>query len=265
VESKSPYKTYDDIKITCNDKADSLFFYRDLSLFKSHTMNTDPKTLSLIVGLLLAGYLSFRCWTPPNPAPKKPYYNDRVGAWLLSQSYISGRLFFAVVSWLHCAALTLTYPHPPKLLCPNPQNLTPGHFTWSPFMIVSLGLIFIVAPIRLLAFKQLGRNFTFQLAKPMGLVTTGLYAYVQHPSYVGNITIILVNMVMMFAPGGPLGCWLPSAVTEWMGIVLAVMVATAIWGLFVRVKDEEEMLRREFGREWEVWHEKTKRFVPGVF
>lgn len=132
-------------------------------------------------------------------------------------------------------------------------------------MIVCLGLIFIAAPVRLLAFQQLGKNFTFRLAKPQGLVTTGLYAYVQHPSYVTNIVVILVNLVMMLAPGGPAGCWLPSAGVDWMGMVLAVFVAIAVWGVSLRVKDEEEMLRREFGREWEVWHEKTKRFVPGVF
>jgi protein-S-isoprenylcysteine O-methyltransferase Ste14 len=228
-------------------------------------MNTDPKTLSLFASLLLADYLSLRCWTPPNPAPPTPYRKDRIGAWLLSQSFISGRRVFGLTSWLYYAVLTLTYPQPPKLLCPCPHNLSPGRFTWSPFMIVSLGLIFVAAPIRLLAYAQLGRNFTFQLAKPQGLVTTGLYAYVQHPSYVTNMAVILVNVVMIFGPGGPTGCWLPSAVVEWMGLVLAVLGAIAVWGLSVRVRDEEEMLKKEFGREWEVWHKNTKRFVPGVF
>jgi protein-S-isoprenylcysteine O-methyltransferase Ste14 len=176
-----------------------------------------------------------------------------------------GRCGFALVSWLYCAALTLTYPHPPAFLCPCPQNLSPEHFTWSRFTIVALGLIFVAAPIRLLAFKQLGKNFTFQLARPQGLVTTGLYAYVQHPSYVTNGIVLMVNLVVMVGPGGAAGCCLPSAVVEWMGVVLAVLVAIAVWGMSVRVKDEEEMLKREFGREWEEWHGKTKRFVPGVF
>jgi protein-S-isoprenylcysteine O-methyltransferase Ste14 len=69
----------------------------------------------------------------------------------------------------------------------------------------------------------------------------------------------------MFAPGGALSCWLQSAATEWMCVVLGVMAAIVILGLTVRIRDEEEMLRRQFGREWELWHEKTKRFVPGVF
>lgn len=228
-------------------------------------MNIDPKTLSLIASLLLAGYLSFRCWTPPNPTPLTPYRNDRIGAWVLRQHFISGRRGFAFAFWLYYVALTLTYPQSPKLLCPCPHNLSPEHFTWSPFMAISLGLIFVAAPIRLLAFAQLGQNFTFQLAKPQGLVTTGLYAYVQHPSYVTNMVVILVNVVVILGPGGPAGCWLPSVVVEWMNVALVVMWAIAAWGLSVRVKDEEEMLKKEFGREWEVWHKKTKRFVPWVF
>jgi protein-S-isoprenylcysteine O-methyltransferase Ste14 len=34
--------------------------------------------------------------------------------------------------------------------------------------------------------------------------------------------------------------------------------------LFTRVKDEEEMLKGQFGKEWEEWHRSTKRFIPGI-
>ena len=30
-------------------------------------------------------------------------------------------------------------------------------------------------------------------------------------------------------------------------------------------RSEEMMLRDTFGKEWEVWHAKTKRFIPGIF
>lgn len=32
-----------------------------------------------------------------------------------------------------------------------------------------------------------------------------------------------------------------------------------------RVTEEEMMLKKTFGKEWEDWHKKTKRFIPGVF
>jgi len=28
--------------------------------------------------------------------------------------------------------------------------------------------------------------------------------------------------------------------------------------------DEEKILRDTFGKEWEIWHQKTKRFIPGL-
>jgi protein-S-isoprenylcysteine O-methyltransferase Ste14 len=32
----------------------------------------------------------------------------------------------------------------------------------------------------------------------------------------------------------------------------------------VRIRDEEELLRREFGKEWEEYHYRTKRFLLGI-
>lgn len=228
-------------------------------------MDPDAQAATLAACVLVAGYLSYKCWTPPNPAPPTPYQGDRVGRWIISQSSLDGRRGFAIVFWLSRVALTLTYPHPPKLLCPHPENLSPDHFTWSPYIILCLSLIFVAAPIRLLAFAQLGNSFTFRLARPQTLITTGLYAYVQHPSYVTNMIVLLVNLVMMLAPGGQAGCWLPSVVMQWMGVVLLVLGGIAVWGMSVRVRDEEEMLRKEFGREWELYHAKTKRFLPVLF
>jgi len=32
-----------------------------------------------------------------------------------------------------------------------------------------------------------------------------------------------------------------------------------------RVVQEEKMLKREFGKEWEEYHRRVARFIPGVF
>lgn len=229
--------------------------------------NYEPKTLTLTACCLLATYLVHLCWTAPNPAPANPYPNDRVGK---VRSFAVRRMVI-VFLWICHALLTLTFPHPPTSLCPRPQNLGASLFTWSTYTAVCLSLIFIAVPIRLLAFAQLGQNFTFQLAKPKGLVTTGLYAYVQHPSYPPNLITFFVCVAMLLRVDGVIGCWLPSWVAQWegmdvVGVLLMVALAGAsCWGLMIRVRDEEEMLRKEFGKEWEVYHQKTKRFVPGLF
>jgi protein-S-isoprenylcysteine O-methyltransferase Ste14 len=32
----------------------------------------------------------------------------------------------------------------------------------------------------------------------------------------------------------------------------------------VRIRDEEELLKREFGKQWEEYHNRTKIFLPGI-
>jgi protein-S-isoprenylcysteine O-methyltransferase Ste14 len=63
-------------------------------------------------------------------------------------------------------------------------------------------------------------------------------------------------------------CFLPRRlievpyISEGLGVLLTVALCGA---LSMRILDEEEMLRGEFGEEWEKWHKKTARLIPGVF
>jgi protein-S-isoprenylcysteine O-methyltransferase Ste14 len=122
--------------------------------------------------------------------------------------------------------------------------------------------------IRLSAYSALGANFTFRLAKPNKLVTSGLYSYVQHPSYIGKLVIVLGNAALTHGPGGPVGCWLPAWIVE----ARLLWTAFACFAAFVvfrvtrrRVRQEERMLKETFGEDWEAWHARTKRYVPGLF
>jgi protein-S-isoprenylcysteine O-methyltransferase Ste14 len=222
------------------------------------------QTIAFIACLFAAGYLTYLCWTPPNPPPATLHPRDRAG-WWPKLSFVRG---LTTVLWLYHAALALTYPEPPPLLCPYPQHLTASLFHWSRYAIVCLALIFIGAPIRILAFAQLGRNFTFQLAKPRELIKTGMYAYVRHPSYTGHFIVGLANVAMLQRPGGVTGCWLPTIAVAWGDTVFVafflVFTGLYICGITRRVSDEEEMLK-QLGKEWEIYQTKTKRFVPGLF
>jgi len=120
----------------------------------------------------------------------------------------------------------------------------------------------------LLAYAQLGENFTFQLAKPTRLVKIGLYRYVQHPSYAPLFLMTNAICLFMMQLDGVAACVLPSALVRvpWLshvgGIATSSIVLTS---MSIRVRDEEQMLLKEFGEEWEAYHRKTKRFIPGAF
>lgn len=226
----------------------------------------------LAIAMVAAGYLSVLCATPPNLSPdqKDRHQNDRLS--VVSGNFaLVARRFTLAIAIYH--ALLVVTPHYAAgrigQICPNPQNINPDVITWSVIPIASLLLIFIGAYIRLSAFGGLGKSFTFHLATPDHLVTTGVYNWVQHPSYTGA-GMVLTGVVMLFfrwdaAPA----CWIAeSAVSQMQGWGLStslVLLGTGFWGMGMRVLDEESMLKQAFGQEWEDWHRSTKRFVPGLF
>lgn len=150
----------------------------------------------------------------------------------------------------------------------NPDLLNQDLFSWSSYTISFIALMFVAAPIRLLAYAQLGENFTFQLAKPTRLVKTGMYRYVQHPSYAPLFLMTSAICLFMMRLDGVAACVLPSVFVSvrWLSFTGGIATSSiALASMTVRVRDEEQMLQKEFGEEWEAYHRKTKRFIPGVF
>lgn len=225
----------------------------------------DLSTILLAFTTLLATYLSLQCFTPPNPTPTSTV-PDRI-TFFASPTFILVRRLSVVLVGLHHALLILNPVTPTYHLCPSPSSLNLSLFTWTTHSSICLTLILIFAPIRLLAFSQLGNNFTFKLAKPQNLVTSGLYAYVQHPSYTANAVVAAANVLLFERPDGLAGCYMSEGIVKsaWWRVLGWVLAAAAVYLGRVRVMDEERMLKGAFGKEWEVWHQKTKRFVPGVY
>ncbi|PQE23078.1 isoprenylcysteine carboxyl methyltransferase protein [Rutstroemia sp. NJR-2017a WRK4] len=153
-------------------------------------------------------------------------------------------------------------------------NATGGAFralVFVPIGLLSLQTLILVigAPLRLIAYASLGKNFTFELSKPDGLMTSGVYRWVQHPSYTGMAALVVGNAVLLARTDGVLASWVPRA---WAGVFDGVVKSLAPlalgvfgWGLWTRVKQEEKMLRGEFGKKWEEWHKRTARFIPWIF
>lgn len=88
-----------------------------------------------------------------------------------------------------------------------------------------------------------GRNTTGQVADSLN--TTGIYATVRHPLYVGNFLMWLGIAMLCF---------------DWKLIVMFVL---AFYLYYERIMfAEEEFLRKKFGREFEQWAARTPAFIP---
>ncbi|CZR62397.1 uncharacterized protein PAC_12294 [Phialocephala subalpina] len=225
-------------------------------------MDLSIQNTSLVATLTLCGYLISLCAKTPNPNPTKSNVKDRIA---LVTDTSKPSQFLLLFIFYHC--VLILFPNDRTSFCLNADLLNEDLFTWSPTSIAFVVTIFIAAPIRLLAYATLGKNFTFRLNKPKNLVTSGMYAYVQHPSYT---TLFLINVASAFfwmRLDGISACYLPSFLVKVKGLNwvagLAMSVFTTL-GLWVRVKDEEGMLKNEFGQYWIEYHRKTKRFIPGI-
>jgi protein-S-isoprenylcysteine O-methyltransferase Ste14 len=79
------------------------------------------------------------------------------------------------------------------------------------------------------------------------LVTTGLYRSIRHPRYLGLILLGL-GAALLFRSG--------------IGLALCVpFMAVLSW----RIVDEEMVMHRAFGAEWEAYCRRSWRLIPYVY
>ncbi|MEH2513107.1 protein-S-isoprenylcysteine O-methyltransferase Ste14 [Nitrobacteraceae bacterium AZCC 1564] len=115
---------------------------------------------------------------------------------------------------------------------------------------IGVAIFAVGGVLRLWPVFTLGNRFSGLVAIQPGhqLVTTGPYAYLRHPSYLGAL-LFLLGWALAFR--------------SLAGVLLAVLTAVP---LIARIRAEEAMLLQEFGAEYETYRARTPwRLVPGVY
>jgi protein-S-isoprenylcysteine O-methyltransferase Ste14 len=95
----------------------------------------------------------------------------------------------------------------------------------------------------------LGRQYSAEVTiqKDHQLITSGPYRWIRHPRYLG-VVALAVGLSLAFR--------------SWIGLIAAPLILGA---LLVRIRDEEVLLHREFGKEWETYVQQSWRLLPGIF
>jgi protein-S-isoprenylcysteine O-methyltransferase Ste14 len=218
--------------------------------------------------LALAAYISRICFRRPNPPPAAHRRHSKDT--LLYFGFVpDAREYGFLITAIFHIWISATYPKtPPAPLCPNPAVLNPMLFKWSRYTSPLVAVIIVAGLVRISAFQHLKEDFTFELAAPEKLVTTGIYAHVQHPSYLPDGILSVANTALFCNLDGWMGTFLPTELVEKLVPLRPFVLTFAAvgWALAIsqRVREEEEMLRQKFGKEWEDWHKKTARFIPYV-
>jgi protein-S-isoprenylcysteine O-methyltransferase Ste14 len=150
----------------------------------------------------------------------------------------------------------------------------------TPAFVLGTTLVVLGAQLRLAGKRALGAHFTYELAVQRGhkLVTSGPYSIVRHPGYTGGIAAALgADLALFLAHGG----WVREAVWPWMtqrggalGSVLAGLFVLSvpavqvvmIGALVARVPVEDQMMRNEFGAQWDAWARRVPyKLIPGIY
>ncbi|KIW10149.1 hypothetical protein PV08_11110 [Exophiala spinifera] len=229
---------------------------------------------SLAAAILASTIGTYIALSPPNPSTHATLSTgDAIRSLHLTGRH-STKIALAPLGLLSLHTSSLVYFHPriPSLLLGHgaENGLNANLITWSAATSIPLALILCAGiPLRLVSYASLGRNFTFALMEPDRLTTTGIYGYVQHPSYTGIAILVLCNVALLCRFDGALSYWIPPT---WFPVMrkleklfFPVGLSVLLLPLWTRVTQEEQMLKAEFGAEWEKWHSTTWRFIPWVF
>lgn len=156
-----------------------------------------------------------------------------------------------------------------SLLIRNP-GYTKHDLRITPLWLTGCTLMGLGGALRLLCYRTLGKNFTWQLAvrKDHVLVKDGPYSVVRHPSYVGSLMIGIGAALCQISPGS-----FYAECVGWDTVAAKAFAALWVaWSLFVpacllaRVNKEDAVLRKEFGAEWDTYAQRTRyRLFPFIY
>ncbi len=115
---------------------------------------------------------------------------------------------------------------------------------------LALVLLVLGLSLRWVAIAALGRFFTVDVAihEGHGVVRTGPYRYVRHPSYTGALTAFL---------------GLSVSLGNWFGL-LALMPGVTL-AFLSRIRTEEAALMQALGAEYAAYCRTTARLIPGLY
>jgi protein-S-isoprenylcysteine O-methyltransferase Ste14 len=170
---------------------------------------------------------------------------------------------------------------PPALQSKVPRLLLAGGPTFRITGVVLAGATATILGARLClaAFRTLGAHFKFHLSVQGDhkLATAWPYSLVRHPSYMGG----LAALYAVNAAYGARGSWLRDVVWPWLsrdasraarvavgGMALGVAFVDLIflYALLRRVTEEDAMMRKQFGQEWEEWAARVPyKLIPGLY
>jgi len=121
-----------------------------------------------------------------------------------------------------------------------------------PFPIGVVGALLLI-PTGILFYrshKDLGQNWSvsLEIREEHSLVTHGIYKYIRHPMYTAIWLWVICQALL-----------LQNYIAGFSGIVAFGLLYS------IRVGKEEAMMEAQFGAQYDIYKQKTKRLIPNLF
>jgi len=123
-------------------------------------------------------------------------------------------------------------------------------YYWNTFFAIGMVLVVIGLMIRIHSILTLKQYFTYSVAKVENhkIIKTGLYRFLRHPGYLGQLIIFL---------------GISTSISNWISIL--VMMIPITLGYLYRIKVEERFMIEQMGENYLNYQKRTKRLIPFIY
>ncbi len=121
---------------------------------------------------------------------------------------------------------------------------------WNTFFAIGMALVALGLVIRIHSILTLKQYFTYSVATVENhkIIETGLYKFIRHPGYLGQLMIFL---------------GISTSISNWLSIL--VMLIPVTLGYLYRIKVEERFMVEQLGEAYLNYQERTKRMLPLIY
>ena len=123
-------------------------------------------------------------------------------------------------------------------------------YHWNTYFAIGMSFFVLGLVIRIYSIMTLRQFFTYSVAKVQDhkIVETGLYKFIRHPGYLGQILIFI---------------GISTSISNWLSI-LAMMIPVTL-GYLYRIKVEERFMLEQMGEKYINYQNRTKRLFPMIY
>lgn len=122
--------------------------------------------------------------------------------------------------------------------------------SWNAFFACGMALFVIGLLVRIHSILTLRQYFTYSVTKAENhrIIQTGLYRFIRHPGYLGQLVIFL---------------GISLSISNWLSILLMMIPVTL--GYLYRIQVEEKFMSEQFGEDYTAYQARTKRIIPMLY